>query len=51
MKSKTLGGLLVKVVLFLSYSFSKKNGLCRPLPQRFEKTFTLESIHQKNSLE
>ena len=49
MKSKTLGGLLMKVVLFLSYSFSNKTGLCHPLPQRFEKT--LESIHQKNSLE
>ena len=37
MKSKKLIGLLLKLVLFISYYLSKKTNLCLPLRQRFEK--------------
>ena len=42
MTSKELGGLLMKLVLLISYYFSKQTDMCLPLPQRFEKTFAHE---------
>ena len=43
MTSKKVGGLLLKIVLSISYYFSKKTDLCSPQPQRFEKMFAHES--------
>ena len=43
MTSKKLGGLLMKLILSISYYFSKETDMCLPLPQRFGKAFAHES--------
>ena len=43
MKPKELGGLLMKIALFISYYYEKKPDLGLPLPERFEKTFAHRS--------
>ena len=47
MTFKKLGCLLMKLVLFTSYYFSRKTALCLPLPQRFEQTFTHMKVNIK----
>ena len=51
MTSKKLGGLLMKLLLFIKAFISQKNNLYLPLPQRFEETFAHESKYQKISLD
>ena len=50
MTFEDLGRLLIRLVLFVGYYFSRKTDLCHPFPQRFEKQFVLESKYSTISL-
>ena len=50
MTFEKLGGLLMRLALFVSYYVLRKTDLCHPFPQRFEKRFVHEGKYSTISL-